>query len=72
MDNIIQKTLLEKYPIIMGRKYTSWGLTDRHCEAQLVYADIDGSGDFKLRDGDWEWSGGFKEFIHHWDITTVV
>lgn len=56
----------------MGRKYTSWGLSDRHCEAQLVYADIDGSGDFKLRDGDWEWSGGFKEFIHHWDITTAV
>jgi|APGre2960657373_1045057.scaffolds.fasta_scaffold51021_1 hypothetical protein len=72
MDNIIQKTLLEKYPIIMGRRYTSWGLNDRHCEAQLVAADIEGGGDFLLRDGSWEWRGGFKEFIHHWDITTTL
>jgi len=70
--NIIQQTLLDKYPVIIGRKYASWGLTDRHCEAQLVFADIEGAGDFLLRDGDWEWRGGFKEFIHHWDITTTV
>jgi hypothetical protein len=71
MDSIRQ-TLLDKYPVIIGRKYTSWGLNDRHCEAQLVSADIEGAGDFLLRDGAWEWRGGFKEFIHHWDITKTL
>jgi hypothetical protein len=68
--NSIDQALLDKYPVVIGRQYTSWALNDRHCEAQLVSADIEGAGDFLLRDGNWEWRGGFKEFIHHWDITT--
>ncbi len=68
--NSIDQALLDKYPVVIGRRYTSWALNDRHCEAQLVSADIEGAGDFLLRDGNWEWRGGFKEFIHHWDITT--
>lgn len=68
--NSIDQALLDKYPVVIGRRYSSWALADCHCEAQLVSADIQGAGDFLLRDGDWEWRGGFKEFIHHWDITT--
>jgi len=69
MKPIDKIELCKKYPILIGRNYSSWDL-DPQMEAMLIAADID--GDFVLRDSNnVEWVGSFADFLHQWDVVTL-